>query len=210
MAVPGSLVKHMKSCTGGGCRRTWWENNGSGLDMRRVIEVSQALEKTNSLQLISKKQMLTSAREVEFTQHVLAVHDYNEIICPGQTTKGKWVTSGIWERELKEKLNISRVLDCCSVSYRPFPYSDTFLNSYTAVTTSLFTSWCKSCTQTLPRVTSPVSVELPRGISLQTTRGISEVWAKNGNRWYFHSWCAQLKTSVTLCTETGEERSRCR
>lgn len=58
--------------------------------MRRTIEVSQTLEKTNSLLLISKKQVLSSARgEVEFPQHVLAVHDYNEIICPGQTTKGK-------------------------------------------------------------------------------------------------------------------------
>lgn len=57
---------------------------------------------------------------------------------------------------------------------------------------------CKSCTQTLPRVASPVLVGLPGGISLQTTRGISEVWAKNGYRWDFHSWCAQLKTSVTL------------
>lgn len=58
--------------------------------MRSVIEVSQALEKTNSLQLISKKQVLSSARkEVELTQHVLAVHEHNEIICPGQTTKGK-------------------------------------------------------------------------------------------------------------------------
>lgn len=40
--------------------------------MRRAIEVSQALEKTNSLQLISKKEVLSSAREEgEFTQHVL-------------------------------------------------------------------------------------------------------------------------------------------
>lgn len=91
-----------KACTGGRCRRTLWANNGSGLDMRRAIEVSQGQEKKNSLQLISKKQVLSRARpEVEFTQHVLAVHDYNEIIWPGQTTKGKWVTSGIWERELK-------------------------------------------------------------------------------------------------------------
>lgn len=85
-----------------------------------------------------------------------------------------------------------------SVSYRSLHYSDTFLSSYTEVTA--FTSWCKSCTQTLPCVTSPVLVEVPRGISLQTTRTISEAWAKNGNRWDFHSWCAQLKTSVTLCS----------
>lgn len=43
-------------CTDGGCRGTWQGNNGSALAMRKATEVSQRLEETHSLQLISKKQ----------------------------------------------------------------------------------------------------------------------------------------------------------
>lgn len=43
-------------CTDGGCRGTWQKDNGSALAMREATEVSQSLEDTHSLQLISKKQ----------------------------------------------------------------------------------------------------------------------------------------------------------
>lgn len=43
--------------------------------------------------------MLGNATEnVELPQHAFAVHDHNEITCPGQIHKGDWRTS----RELKD------------------------------------------------------------------------------------------------------------
>lgn len=103
--------------------------------------------------------MLRSARgEVELTQHVLAVHDHNEITCPGQSQKGKWVNSGVQE-------GIERDL-----IFWEFLVAEVFCKdpSATQLHSSILTPRLLQgslagvkvylpCTQTLPRVASPVS-----------------------------------------------------